>query len=70
MGGHDLVLHDLRKGMGIEAGSTYECAVDFGLVEQGGGVVGLDAASVEDADGVGYVSSEAAGDFAANEQVR
>src|ERR1700722_2518845 len=55
--------------MWVEAGSADECAVDLWLVEQGGGVVGLDAASVKDADGVGDVTAEAASDFAADEQM-
>ena len=47
---------------------AYERAVDFRLVEQGDGVIGFDAATV-DADAVGDVAAEAAGDLAADEQV-
>ncbi len=64
-----LILDDFGEGLGVEAGSADEGAVDFRLVEQGDGVVGLDAASVEDADAVGYVAAQAAGDLAADEQV-
>ena len=44
-----LVLDDGGEGVGFEAGAADECAVDFFLAAESGGVVGLDAAAVEDA---------------------
>ena len=64
-----LILDDFGEGLRVEAGSAYEGAIDFRLVEQRDGVVGLDAASVEDADAVSDVAAETAGDLAADEQV-
>src|ERR1700756_514062 len=65
----DLVLHDFGEGLGIEAGSAYKRAIDFGLVEEGGGIVRLNAASIEDADCIGDMAAKAAGDLTADEQV-
>jgi hypothetical protein len=64
------VLQDVGEGVRVEAGTTDEGAVDLGLGHEGGDVVGLDAAAVEDADVGGGVLAEALGDGAADDAVR
>ena len=52
------VLQDVGEGLRVEAGAADEGAVDLGLGHEGGDVVGLDAAAVEDADVRGGVLAE------------
>ncbi len=44
-----LVLHDGGEGVGLEAGAADQCAVDLFLAAERGSVVGLHAATVENA---------------------
>src|SRR5579863_7940858 len=53
-----LILDDGCERVGLEAGSADKRAVDFFLTEEGSGVVGLDAAAVEDADGGGDIGAK------------
>ena len=50
-----LVLDDGGKRVGLEAGAADQGAVNLFLSDEAGGVVGLDAAAVENADGHGDI---------------
>ena len=47
-----------KKLFGVEAGAADQCAVDVGLRDQRGDVVGLDASAIEHAAAFGRVQSE------------
>jgi len=64
-----LVFDDGGEGVWLEAGTADECAVDLFFAEQGCGVLGLDAAAVEDAGGFGQVGVEDVGQFCADDHV-
>src|SRR5260370_31701095 len=63
------VLDDFGEGLGVEAGSAYESSVDVVQAAEGFGVVGLDGAAVEDADGGGEGGGEGFGDLGADDLV-
>src|SRR5216683_7866721 len=63
------VLDDVGEGLGVEAGAADESAVDVFETAKGFGVVGLDGAAVEDADGGGEGGRERFGDLGADEFV-
>src|ERR1700675_4300965 len=50
------LLRDGDEARGLQAGAAHEDAVDVRLLGEGRGIVGLDTASVEDADGLGELS--------------
>src|SRR5258705_10525534 len=63
------VLDDLGEGLGVEAGSAYESAVDVLQKAEGFCVVGLDGAAVENPDGGGEGGRDGFGDLGADEFV-
>src|SRR6188768_425895 len=56
------LLRDGDEARGLQAGAAHEDAVDVRLLGEGRGIVGLDTASVEDADGLGELSRSQLGD--------
>src|SRR6185369_12752096 len=56
------LLRDGDEARGVQAGAAHQDAVDVRLLGEGRGIVGLDAAAVEDADGLGELSRSQLGD--------
>src|SRR5437870_4311583 len=63
------VVDDLGEGLGVQAGSAYESAVDVLQTAEGFGVVGFDGSAVEDADGGGERGREGFVDLGADDLV-
>ena len=63
------VADDFEEGLRVEAGSSYECAVDVFEAAESSGVVGFDGASVEDADFGGELGCEGLCDLGADDAV-
>src|SRR4030095_17107983 len=56
------LLRDGDEARVLQAGAAHEDAVDVRLLGEGRGILGLDTASVEDADGLGELSRSQLGD--------
>src|ERR1700693_2744010 len=63
-------VHDGGEGNGLQAGATYQRAVDFRLRHEAADIVGLDAATVKNPARDGCVWSELLPDLIANTAMR
>src|SRR6516225_5044514 len=63
------VLHDVREVLRIEARSANESSVDLFFAHQGEAVIGLHAASVQDAQVGGEIVTEGLGGFVTNHRM-
>src|SRR5690348_13842607 len=65
-----LKIHDGSKRHRVEARAAYQRSIDLGLRHQGLDVIGLDAAAIENANGVGGLFAELFPDLRANHAMR
>src|SRR5262249_12833959 len=65
-----LPLHDRRERLGIETGAAHQRAVDLSLRHQVLGVLGLDAAAIENAHLRRHLDAESLGGLSADDTVR